>query len=90
MLGKIKKIHSGYINFGDIKGFWKNKKDYTHDGKPHLQCLESFYIGIKENNHIFNKDDLDSDTSWDHTVWSMTISTQENNINKNISKFQNM
>lgn len=25
-LGKIKKIESGYIKFGDIKGFWKIKK----------------------------------------------------------------
>lgn len=65
-LGKIKKINSGYIKFGNINGFWKNKKDHTIDKKPHLNCLESFYIGIKDENHVFNKQDLDCDFSWKH------------------------
>ena len=66
-LGEIKKINSGYIQFGNINGFWKNCKDHTIDRKPHLNCLESFYIGIKDNNHKFNIKDLDSDFSWDHS-----------------------
>ena len=65
-LGKIKKIKAGYINFGNINGFWKNKKDHTMDGKPHLNCIESFYIGIKDENYLFSKNNLDSDLSWDH------------------------
>ena len=67
-LGKIKKIESGYIKFGDIKGFWKNKKDFTLDKQPFPKSLEAFYIGIKDENYVFKKENLDSDLSWDHSV----------------------
>jgi len=65
-LGGLKKIHSGYINFGNIKGFWKNKKDHTIDGKPFPKCLEVIYIGQRDITHKFNKNELDSDFSWKH------------------------
>lgn len=64
--GSIKKIYSGYISFGNINGFWKNKKDHTINSKPFPNCLESFYIGIKNNDHVFSKKDLDSDFNWKH------------------------
>ena len=64
-LGKIKKIHGGYIRCGNINGFWKNKKDHTLDGTPHLNCLESFYAGVKIDGYQFDKSNLDSDLSWD-------------------------
>ena len=66
-LGRIKKINAGYIKFGNINGFWENCKDNTIDRKPHNDCLESFYIGIKDDNHNFDINNLDSDFSWDHS-----------------------
>ncbi len=66
-LGEIKKINAGYIKFGNINGFWKNCKDHTINRKPHDNCLESFYIGIKDEKYKFNIEDLDSDFSWDHS-----------------------
>lgn len=65
-LGGLKKIQSGYINFGNINGFWKNKKDSTMDKNPFPKCLEVIYIGKRDITHQFNKDDLDSDFSWKH------------------------
>lgn len=65
-LGCIKKIQSGYIKFGNINGFWKNKKDYTINGKQFPNCLETFYLGIKNNTHKFTVNDLDADYNWRH------------------------
>ena len=65
-LGCIKKIQSGYIKFGNINGFWKNKKDYTINGKQFPNCLETFYLGIKNNTHKFTINDLDADYNWRH------------------------
>ena len=66
--GSIKKIDAGYINYGNINGFWKNGKDHTINNNPFPNCLESFYIGVKDDTHVFNKEDLDNDFSWDHNT----------------------
>ena len=65
-LGKMKKIMSGYIKFGNISGFWKNGKDHTIDNEPFPKSLEVMYIGKKDDDYIFSKNCLDSDFSWDH------------------------
>ena len=43
-----------------------HSEDNTCNGKPFQNRLESFYIGIKDKTHIFNKEELDSDFSWSH------------------------
>jgi hypothetical protein len=66
-LGKLKNIFAGYIVFGPTNGFWKNNKDKTIDNQPFPKCLETIYIAQKDSAHVFSKDLLDTDTSWDHT-----------------------
>jgi SAM-dependent methyltransferase len=63
---KLKKIESGYIDFGKNKGFWGNKKDYTMHNNSNLPALESIYIGEKDEEYKFSLDILDNDFSWDH------------------------
>ncbi len=66
-LGKMKKVFAGYIPFGDSIGFWKNNKDKTLDNKPYPKCIETLYIGKKDSAHVYSKDNLDADYSWNHT-----------------------
>ena len=65
--GKMKKVLSGYINFGNIKGFWKNRKDFTVDGVPFPRSLEVMYIGVKDSDYKFDLEHFDADNSWDHS-----------------------
>jgi len=65
-LGGMKTIDSRYVYFGDINGFWPNKKDHTMDGQPFPKCIELIYIGERDSTYEFNTSDLDSDFSWDH------------------------
>ena len=64
----MKKIESGYMRFRNIQGFWKNKKDFTmNHPKSFTECIEAVYIGKRDTTHKFNIDDLDKDTSNNHS-----------------------
>mgnify|MGYP000887200974 CR=1 FL=1 len=64
---KMKKIFSGYQKRKNRNGFWKNKKDFCFDNnKIFTECIETFYIGQKNNDYIFNNNILDSDLTMNH------------------------
>jgi len=65
-LDKLRPLISGYIPFGSINGFWKNKKDSTLDGRPFPSCIETIYVGQKDDSYIFSKETLDSDFDYKH------------------------
>ena len=65
--GGMKNIFAGYIPYGPILGFWKNKKDCTHDRQPFPACLETIYIAKKSSGYVFNLAELDSDFSPNHS-----------------------
>ena len=65
-LGKLKKKLSGYVIFPSNRGFWKNKKDHTLTGGLFKENQETVYIGIKDDTHKFNINDLDKDLSTNH------------------------
>ena len=64
----MRKLISGYKNFGTIKGFWKNKKDFTmNNNRGFIDSLEVIYIGKKEDNYKFDIKNIDKDESMDHS-----------------------
>jgi hypothetical protein len=65
---KLKKVFSGYQVRQNRNGFWKNKKDLTmNNNKKFLECIETIYIGQKNENYIFDLKNLNSDMSINHT-----------------------
>ena len=66
-LGGMRCIETAYIPFGDVGGFWKNRKDFTLDGKPFPKCLETYYVAQRVNGLAFDKTTLDVDKSDRHT-----------------------
>lgn len=63
---KLKKVVSGYSTKVSIKGFWKNKKDFTLDNKPFTDSIVTIYVGQKDSSYVFNKNVLDVDLSPKH------------------------
>jgi len=66
-LGGMQCIETAYIPFGDVGGFWKNRKDHTMDGHPFPKCLETYYVAKRIDGFEFDKATLDIDLSDYHT-----------------------
>jgi uncharacterized UPF0146 family protein len=61
-LNKIKHIFSGYKKYSNTNGWYSDSTDKTLDNKPFSECIETYYLAIKDENYIFNKEVLDIST----------------------------
>lgn len=58
-LSQIKHIGGGYRKLAHSKGWYADKTDVTLDGKPYTENIETYYIGQKDETHIFDISDYD-------------------------------
>jgi hypothetical protein len=68
-LGGMKLHSSGYYylpdnELGRGKGHYKNKKDATLDGEIYRNNIQVFYIGVRDEEKIFDINNLNSDFSY--------------------------
>ena len=58
-LSQIKHVFSGYKKEQPNSGWYVDKTDVTLNGNNFTECIETYYIGQKDINHIFNTSDYD-------------------------------
>lgn len=71
--GKLRTVFSGYIRYPNIRGFWRNRKDFTAfrdftrlRNAKFREDWETIFVGVKDENYEFSEASLDSDFSPKH------------------------
>jgi len=58
-LSEIEHVFSGYYCYEPTNGFWTDNTDATLNGQPFTVSQEVYYIGVKNKDYKFTKENLD-------------------------------